>query len=77
MLAEPNCRKRNCKHFEGVVTDDGDESTERVVCKAFPNGIPDEIAYGDNRHIAPFKGDGGIQYEVRDGNPSDRLDAED
>ena len=64
MLAEPNCRKRGCKHFLGVKSDsDGDEMTERVVCRAFPNQIPSVIAYGDNKHLKPFRGDHGIQFE--------------
>lgn len=50
MLAEPNCHKRNCKHFLGVDQPDGTEMTERVICEAFPNGIPEEIAYGSNKH---------------------------
>ena len=62
MMAEPQCSKRRCKHFIGV-KNDGDESTERPVCKAFPEGIPFVIAYEDNLHIEPYPGDGGIQYE--------------
>ena len=62
MLQEPKCSIRKCVHLIGV-KNDGDETTERVVCKAFPDGIPGEIAYGDNLHIKPFKGDHGIQYE--------------
>jgi hypothetical protein len=63
MLLEPNCSKRNCKHFKGVTQPDGTEMTERVVCEAFPDGIPGEIAYGDNPHTSPFPGDQGIQFE--------------
>jgi hypothetical protein len=56
MIAEPNCSKRLCKHFIGVKQDNEDEETERVVCKAFPDGIPSEIAYGDNLHLVPLHG---------------------
>ncbi len=49
MLAEPKCYTRRCKHFIGV-KNDGDEATERVYCRAFPDKIPDEIAYGNNPH---------------------------
>ena len=55
MLAEPQCYKRDCKHFIGVKKSDGTEMSERVVCKAFPEGIPFEIAYGDNKHLKPLK----------------------
>lgn len=63
MLREPNCFTRRCRHFTGVKLDGQEESTERVVCEAFPDGIPDEIAYGENLHTSPFPGDNGIQYE--------------
>ena len=40
------------------VKNDGDESTERPYCAAFPDGIPEEIAYGDNKHLKPIEGQG-------------------
>lgn len=49
MIAESKCHKRGCLHFIGVIND-GTEETERVVCKAYPNGIPNDIAYGTNKH---------------------------
>lgn len=63
MLSEPKCFTRGCKHFEGVKWGDGGEETERLVCAAFPDGIPVEIAYGNNDHTEPFEGDNGIQFE--------------
>ena len=66
MIPEPRCSKRKCKHFTGVVQSDGTEATELPACKAFPNGIPFEISYGDNPHTTPYPGDNGIQYEVED-----------
>ena len=51
MLAEPNCFTRKCKHFTGVDQPDGTEMTERVVCEAYPKGIPGDIAYGDDLHL--------------------------
>lgn len=62
MLAEPRCSERRCKHFLGP-DNDGDETTERVICTAFPKGIPNNIAYGENLHLQPVVGDHGIQYE--------------
>ena len=50
MLEVPQCYKRGCKHFLGVWQPDGTELTERVICKAFPKRIPNEIAYGEDRH---------------------------
>ena len=63
MLPEPQCSLRQCKHFLGVEQPDGTEATEVCVCGAFPDGIPAEIAYGDNDHTKPFPGDNGIQFE--------------
>jgi hypothetical protein len=62
MIAEPECHKRNCRWYIGI-KNDGTEETERHYCAAFPDMIPDEIAYGDNKHIDPFPNDSGIQYE--------------
>ena len=50
MLRQPQCSKRNCKYFTGVFQSDGTESTERPACLAYPEGIPDEIAYGEDLH---------------------------
>lgn len=63
MLREPRCSTRSCRHFKGVAQPSETEVGERVVCAAFPEGIPDEIAYGDNPHTKPYPGDRGIQYE--------------
>lgn len=62
MLLEPRCSERNCIHFQGV-RNDGDESTERVFCVAFPDRIPNKIAYGKNKHTRAVKGDHGIRFE--------------
>ncbi len=62
MIAEPHCRMRKCVHYRGVVQTGNKESTERVVCCAFPDGIPEEIAYGGNLHTDPFPGDNGIRF---------------
>jgi len=56
MLAEPNCFKRKCKYFLGVIQPDGSELSEVNNCEAFPSGIPDEIAYGENKHNKPLEG---------------------
>ena len=69
MLAEPKCYTRRCRHFMGVKWFDIEEETERVICRAFPEGIPGEIAYGANPHTEPFPGDNGITFE-REGEAS-------
>jgi len=58
MLAEPGCFQRKCKHYIGISQPDGTELSERNVCKAFPEMIPDEIAYGDNLHLKPLSDQG-------------------
>ena len=58
MLQEPICYTRQCKYFIGVKQDNEEEETERVVCKAFPDGIPNEIAYGNNLHAKPLLSQG-------------------
>lgn len=55
MLLEPNCFKRKCKHYIGVIQPDGTERTEKNACEAFPDGIPTEISYGNNKHLTPLK----------------------
>jgi len=67
-LLEPKCYTRGCRHFIGVSQPDGTELSECVVCAAFPHGIPNEIAYGDNDHATSHPGDNGIQFEKGDGN---------
>ena len=56
MLAEPKCYTRKCVYYSGVKQPDGTELTEVNYCTAFPDGIPDEIAYGANKHTEPFPG---------------------
>ena len=51
MLAEPRCRERACVHFRGVLQGADGELSERVVCAAYPNRIPDDVAYGTELHL--------------------------
>lgn len=55
MLAEPRCFIRNCVHYRGATWFGDEEETENNFCNAFPEGIPEEIAYGDNLHLQPLK----------------------
>jgi len=36
------------------------------MCKAFPNGIPDEIWIGTISHRRPYPGDGGLTYSQQE-----------
>ena len=45
MLVAPKCYIRKCKHYKGVKWFGDDETTERNICGAFPEGIPNEIAW--------------------------------
>lgn len=51
MITEPQCSKRKCKHFQGIIQPDGTEMSERPACEAYPNGIPDMIAFGEDLHL--------------------------
>lgn len=52
MLPESKCSKRLCKHYRGTrLLDLNDPKTEVHYCKAFKDGIPDEISYGENDHL--------------------------
>ncbi len=66
---EPKCSLRACRHFLGVLPDDPEKTQPLIlICKAFPEapGIPNEIAYGDNKHKKPYPGDNGILYKRRE-----------
>lgn len=58
MLIEPKCHIRHCKHYQGVKQPDGTEMTEVNYCLAFPDGIPNEIGYGTDKHSDPFPNQG-------------------
>ncbi len=64
VLAEPECYKRKCVHFGGVLQPDGTEMSEVVICAAFPKGIPAEITQGKDKHSKPHpRQQGLIVYE--------------
>ena len=59
MIDQPQCHMRKCTHFLGVKSDPpGPETNERPYCLAFPDGIPTDIAYGDDLHLKPKKDQG-------------------
>jgi hypothetical protein len=64
MIRQPICYTRQCIHLIGVKSGpDGSEEGERIVCKAFPDGVPIEILSGRDLHYLPFPGDHGLQFE--------------
>jgi len=57
------CFKRHCIHHLGIrntpnAPEDELGAYEVPFCNAFPKGIPDEIAYGDNLHLVPLENQG-------------------
>lgn len=58
MIQVPKCFKRGCIHYIGILQPNDDESIELPYCTAFPEGIPDQIAYGSDKHIKPRKDQG-------------------
>ena len=53
-LIQPRCWTRGCGNYIGVRQPDNTELSERNVCAAFPDEIPEDIAYGDNLHLTPI-----------------------
>ena len=51
MIEEPRCFSRDCRHFQGVEQRGPNEADQILVCPAYPNGIPDRIAYGTELHL--------------------------
>ena len=59
----PECYKRGCKYYLGVKSD---YFSVYNYCKAFPDGIPRDIAYGSNTHSEVQKGQvGDFVYQKR------------
>lgn len=42
-----------------------DPSATTPACKAFPNGIPNEIWSGKNDHTKPYPNDKGIRFKLK------------
>jgi hypothetical protein len=51
MILPPNCYERKCIYYSGIIQPDGTEKSEVPSCEAYPLGIPDEIAYGEDLHL--------------------------
>jgi hypothetical protein len=48
----------NCKHYNR-------NDKNKMSCKAYPNGIPEDIIFSVVDHHKPFAGDNGIQFESK------------
>ena len=67
MLDVINCYERKCKYYVGIIQPDGTELSEVPFCGAFPNGIPMDIAFGNNKHLTAIVGqDKKYVYEESD-----------
>jgi len=68
-IEQPPCEKRNCIYYMGLKWEREEYDNGSFLdvpipyCLAFPEGIPEEILLGDNKHLEPVKGDSGITYE--------------
>lgn len=60
---EADCFK--CKHFKGRKADNEFEKNERMVCKAYPKGIPHQLITGQKHHDKAFYKDNGIRFEPK------------
>lgn len=59
-----------CEHFFGEEGGESDWGTFK--CRAFPEGIPRELFFGDRfegrkEHTEPFPGDNGIRFSLKKG----------
>lgn len=51
MIAPPNCHKRKCVYYKGIKWLEDEEDSEVPYCAAYSDGIPDDIAYGSDKHL--------------------------
>lgn len=66
MIKQSTCDKRDCEHYQGVnKANPDDESTEFHYCRAYPEGIPDDISFGNKRHLQSYGDDSGIIFKKR------------
>jgi len=57
IFSVPICEK--CKHFDT-------DLKFGLTCRAFPDGIPDDILLGVHDHTEPYPGDKGILFKPKE-----------
>lgn len=53
-VVAPHCMW--CKHYK-----------RGLACDAYPKRIPEDILYSESGHTEPHTGDGGIMFELKEG----------
>jgi hypothetical protein len=53
---------KNCMHYLGVSQPDGTEMSEKVICRAFPGGVPSMVLVNKVDHRKPIEGDNGLLW---------------
>lgn len=54
-----------CKFFDSPAYDESEGIKLTRQCEAFPEGIPEDIFFGDEDHRLPQPNDNGIQFEYQ------------
>ena len=71
MLTACSCFRKMYKHYEGIMESDNPDRSGKHICKAFPNGIPDEIFSGRNDHSVPMPAQESVEVYEHAGNYSE------
>lgn len=58
MVLDCNCFFSECIHYKGIKRLTEQEESEVHFCLAFPDGIPDGIAFENEKHLEPIKNQG-------------------
>ncbi|WP_198679447.1 hypothetical protein [Thermomonospora amylolytica] len=63
-----------CARLRLTLNPDRDEKSVHTVyiryCRAFPDGIPEDISLGGFDHRLPYPGDGGVRFRLKEGGES-------